>query len=231
MKEIVSKFSLYDILAMVIPGGTILIAFALILDNLLTINTTLVEKTLFWIIGLVVSYIIGLLNHIMTAAVWRKFRNNEFMINLSIHNAKSCLPSNGHFNRLTSTVDISNIDKSRIKHLGRLALSVLWVYIIIIVLLIMAYFACNKCCDSNFSLLITIPLISILICVMVEFAHVFSYKGISCNVILKYYSAYYYTIKNKYSDDISIMEGQIAFLQSMILPLLLFFLMITKCYT
>lgn len=63
MKDIVSKFSLYDILAMIVPGGAILVAIALMINNLLVINTNLIEKPLFWIIGLTGAYLVGLLNH------------------------------------------------------------------------------------------------------------------------------------------------------------------------
>lgn len=43
----------------------------------------------------------------------------------------------------------------------------------------------------------------------------------SKNLHKEYYEAYYYVAKNRYNNDIFIMEGQVAFIQNMIIPLLL----------
>ena len=40
-----------------------------------------------------------------------------------------------------------------------------------------------------------------------------------------YYRSYYFALKNSYSNDIPRMEGQVAFMQSMIIPLLLLILL------
>ena len=116
MKELVSKLSLYDILAMVIPGGTIIVFIALMINNSLIVNEDLIEKPLSWIIWLVISYIIGLLNHTLATFVWKRFRNNDFMIKLSVEKARSYLPVIGRFDTLTRTIDISNIDRNRIRN-------------------------------------------------------------------------------------------------------------------
>lgn len=42
------------------------------------------------------------------------------------------------------------------------------------------------------------------------------------SIVSEYYDAYYFVAKHKYCDDIFIMEGQVAFMQNMILPLSLF---------
>ena len=69
-----------------------------------------------------------------------------------------------------------------------------------------------------------IIIIAILICAMAELIYTLkSSQNSNSAVLQQYYSAYYFVVKNKYNDDISIMEGQIAFLQSMLLPLVLFF--------
>ena len=53
----------------------------------------------------------------------------------------------------------------------------------------------------------------------------FSFKGIDPSVapskenheiLNRYYEAYYYASKNGYNNDVSIIEGQVAFMQSMI---------------
>ena len=224
MKDIVSKFSLYDILAMVIPGGAIIVSITLMIKNLLVINENLIEKPLFWIIWLVVSYIIGLLNHTLAVFAWKMFRNNDFMIKLSVEKARSHLSENGHFYELTNTIKISNIDKGRIRNWICLIMSVSLVYIIFASLMLIANCICKKCNSIDISLMLTIPFIAILLISAVELIYaLMSSKGSDPIVLQKYYSAYYFVAKNKYNDDIPIMEGQIAFLQSMVLPLILFF--------
>lgn len=222
MKEIVSKFSLYDILAMVIPGGAILLAIALMINNLLIINTNIIEKPLFWIVGMTGAYLVGLLNHTFTSVVWGKFRNNELMIKLSIENARRYLPDNGRFDRLTNKINTSDIDKNIVRNCICLLKSVLPTCMIFIALIFTMYL-CYKCESEDVSLVITIPFIAILICVISELIYTLNGgRTYDSDIIQKYYSAYYFVVKHKYSDDISIMEGQIAFLQSMVLPLILF---------
>ena len=217
--DIVSKFSLYDILAMIVPGGAILVAIALMINNLLVINTNLIEKPLFWIIGLTGAYLVGLLNHTLTSAVWGKFRNNELMLKSSLKNAKSYLPENGRVGKLTSAIDLSNTDKIKIINCIWLMKSVIIAYLIFSTVMLAVYCTCHKCESRDIALIITIPFIAILICVIVELIYTLEGgKTSDPDVIQKYYSAYYFVAKHKYSDDISIIEGQIAFLQSMVLP-------------
>ena len=223
MNEFISKISLYDILTMVIPGGTIIVSIALMINNTLTINENLIEKPLFWIIWLVISYIIGLLNHTLATLAWKKFRNNDFMIKLSVEKARSHLSENGHFYELTNTIKNTNIDKGRIRNWICLIMSVSLVYIILASLMLIANCICKKCNSTDISLMLTIPFIAILICAMAELIYTLkSSKNSNPEVLQQYYSAYYFVVKNKYNDDISIMEGQIAFFQSMVLPLILF---------
>lgn len=224
MKELVSKLSLYDILAMVIPGGTIIVFIALMINNSLIVNEDLIEKPLSWIIWLVISYIIGLLNHTLATFVWKRFRNNDFMIKLSVEKARSYLPVIGRFDTLTRTIDISNIDRNRIRNCVCQMKAVLLVYTALFIIMFMANCICKKCNSTDISLMLTIPFIAILICAMAELIYTLkSSQNSNSAVLQQYYSAYYFVVKNKYNDDISIMEGQIAFLQSMLLPLVLFF--------
>ena len=198
-------------------------AIALMFNNLLVINTNLIEKPLFWIVGLTGAYLVGLLNHTLTSAVWGKFRNNELMLKSSLKNAKSYLPENGRVGKLTSAIDLSNTDKIKIIDCIRLMKSVIIAYLIFSTVMLAVYCTCHKCESKDIALIITIPFIAILICVIAEL--IYTLKGgrtSEPDIIQKYYSAYYFVAKHKYSDDISIMEGQIAFLQSMVLPLILF---------
>ena len=48
--------------------------------------------------------------------------------------------------------------------------------------------------------------------------------------ISQYYSKYYYALKSRYSDDIPIMEGQVAFIQNMIIPMSIVFILPSAIY-
>ena len=60
--NIISKFSLYDIIAMVIPGFTILLFITSILGYQWTINDGMVNSTIFWIVAATLSYCLGIIN-------------------------------------------------------------------------------------------------------------------------------------------------------------------------
>ena len=79
MDKFVSKLSLYDILSMVIPGGTIFLFFSMTLKYELYFCEYHIDSALGWIIALVASYLLGLINHICTAIIWKKFRKNHML--------------------------------------------------------------------------------------------------------------------------------------------------------
>lgn len=89
--DLSSKFSLYDILAMIIPGGIIMAAIALTIDTEWLRNTIetccggkiVIERTpnfLYYVIILSFAYIIGLINNWISDGVFRGFRNNRTAI-------------------------------------------------------------------------------------------------------------------------------------------------------
>ena len=49
-------------------------------------------------------------------------------------------------------------------------------------------------------------------------------------ILNQYYEAYYYASKNGYNNDVSIIEGQVAFMQSMIIPISLFLILPKSLY-
>ena len=80
MKDIVSKFSLYDILAMIVPGGTILLYISLsLLENTLIFDVSKAHASITWAIILIVSYLLGLINQYITSQIWKSFRNNPYI--------------------------------------------------------------------------------------------------------------------------------------------------------
>lgn len=80
MNELTSKLSLYDILSMIIPGGTILLFLALTVGCELRFDGYKIAPVISGTIVIVVSYLLGLINHSFTSCLWKPFRNNSKMI-------------------------------------------------------------------------------------------------------------------------------------------------------
>lgn len=78
MSILSSKMSLYDFLAMIIPGGLSL-GVVLVYFGEIHILQPLPNWSLISLF-LVVSYLLGLLNHQLTELIWLPFRNNSFEI-------------------------------------------------------------------------------------------------------------------------------------------------------
>ena len=146
-----SKLSLYDFIAMFMPGSIITYCIMCFFSS--EYGLVSAYNGFFWIFFFIVSYIIGIANHVVTSWFFSKgirFRNCPKMIKDSIHwaNGKSY---NTNVDLETTTTD--------------------------------------KCIVDN------------------------------------YYRAYYYTKKNAYGNDIEIMESQVAFLQALLLPVIIVFLL------
>lgn len=191
MKDFVSKISLYDILAMLIPGGTIFLFLSLTLGNKLEINQSVIDPVLGWTIAIVLSYLLGIINHVCTAIVWYFFRNDPSLI-ISVKNNEEYIP-----------------------------LSIVCISIFLMILAIVGFL--------NLSWAILLPLILYCFVFLVVMFKAFSndkkmktIENGKKDIQDLYYKAYYYVAKHRYNDDIFIMEGQVAFMQNMIFPLLFF---------
>lgn len=192
MDKFVSKLSLYDILSMVIPGGTIFLFFSMTLKYELYFCEYHIDSALGWIIALVASYLLGLINHICTAIIWKKFRKNHML-----WREKECL----------------------IKKIALIALAIMIIALII---------KCICCFFSYFIngiwivLLISVSFLCLTMNEAMPIRKHLNEDNISELLRKQYYKAYYYVMKHRYNDNIPIMEGQVAFIQNMTLPLALF---------
>ena len=65
---------------MIIPGGTILLYLLINMDYKLTIDEFKINGALCWIIGVVASYILGIINHQLTKVLWCRHKNNTDVI-------------------------------------------------------------------------------------------------------------------------------------------------------
>lgn len=225
MKEIFSKLSLYDMLAMLIPGGTILVFIALSWKFELYFDTSKTAPALAWTVMLTLAYLIGIVNHIATNVLWSWFRNNPYMIS-----------------RAGVRKGISGVGKI---NYGCLRCFVLLIALQIIPFII--WFTTSRECVWCFETLVCVlPLIYLVFLILDLTLSPIKLKckksNVKCRILEcfkreclllkvkkkrseiileKYYEHYYTALKNRYSDDIPIMEGQVAFMQSMIIPLLL----------
>ena len=191
MDKFVSKLSLYDILSMAIPGGTIFLFLSMTLGYKLKINESEIDSVLGWTMALVLSYLLGLINHTCTAMIWKRFRENHML-----WREKECLTKK---KTLITTL------------------------VIMILASIIKYICCflsNFVGGIGFILLISMIFLCLIVNEVIR-------KDLNKDSVLEqlrkqYYKAYYYVMKHRYNDNIPIMEGQVAFIQNMTLPLALF---------
>ena len=212
MKEIFSKLSLYDMLAMLIPGGTILVFIALSWNFELYFDTSKIAPALAWTVMLTLAYLIGIVNHIAASVLWLPFRNNLGMVN-----------------EAGKVVDGVKGEKS-IRFL--INCCIVPIIIIILIVLVCLFFYCCKWNDCACWIFV-VPGLYMVMMVRSLFKNrrkdskkkkedeKEKNEKENENLMDAYYRSYYFALKNRYSNDIPIMEGQVAFMQSMIIPLLL----------
>ena len=141
-----SKLSLYDFIVMLMPGSIILYCLMCALTSGCKLFP--IDNGFLWILFFIISYLIGMVNHILSACIFNKmmgFRNCPKMLKDSIQWANE----NGY----DTDVDLEKITT-------------------------------QQCLKD------------------------------------KYYKAYYYARKYAYGNDIEIIESQVAFLQSLFLPVI-----------
>ena len=222
-----SKLSLYDFIAMLMPGS-IIVGVMIVLET--DGNLCLPEKTMFWLFFFIASYLAGIINHIATSNLFAliQFKNCRLMLMNSRKQAKR-----KNYRTIHSESLISN------KHNN--CLSVWLSFILIAVTIVIVICGCIQCkevsCIYSYSalsilLILIVPIVDWIrskhcmkslinkikkrVCHKSQNQHLSSSKSVD-----EYYREYYYVKKEGYGTDIEVMEGQVAFLQSLILPLLL----------
>lgn len=216
MDKFTSKLSLYDILAMVIPGGAILLSLSLLFDGTWKMDTTFVSDEVAYCIVIVLSYIVGLANHVFSCHVWKMFRNNPLLLDKTFEEAVK----HPNFKWLNALYPV-RVEPS-MKY-SDLASHLLLVYVILFCISACAFnilyelFGKN---DANIVVLVMVlSYLVILGLALYALNKNFCFAGFSHPIVCAYYDAYYFVANHRYNDDIFIMEGQVAFMQNMILPL------------
>ena len=84
MKEYATKLTLYDFISMLMPGS--IIAYCLMCLFISESDVIPMDNPFFWILFFVVSYILGIANHIISACMFKLigFRNCPKMLKDSI---------------------------------------------------------------------------------------------------------------------------------------------------
>lgn len=103
--NIISKFSLYDIIAMVIPGFTILLFITSLMGYKWTVNEMNVDSTVFWIVAATLSYCLGIVNEVISRQLWAGLRNNPYMINDQLKKIKNEIGTNYNLPTVRKNLD------------------------------------------------------------------------------------------------------------------------------
>lgn len=220
-----SKLSLYDFIVMLMPGSIIVgVMIVLGTDG----NLSLRDNSMFWLFFFVASYLAGIINHIATGAVFRKFRNCPKMILRSFKKAMDNGYKTLHNDLLNQSQNYDTEERS--KDDKKWCKIVLLVTSVVFILLILCS-ACKNCIiDKKVSptscCVLIIFCVVLFIILLVSLRNVYNqpvdkdfYK--ETDLLNCYYQEYYYVRKECYGNDIEILESQVAFLQSLIIPMVL----------
>lgn len=239
MNDLASKFSLYDILSMVIPGGTVLLCLASQCDSTVLLDTNrevniadacqgFILQTkeigrnmsaLLWFAALILSYMIGIVNHTVTSLIWSPFRNCPEMIELARQNKK-----------------MSGLYIMK-KCQGPLGICpfICWYVSLVLILLIVEGCTCWQLL-SEYKVYGIIGVLCVCYLCVLLFNGKFCEESKQFNELYvknDYFRKYYYVAKNTYRKDIFVMEGQVAFMQNMVIPLIVLVIVSNfgdKCY-
>lgn len=210
--------SLYDIVSMIIPGGILLWILSKYCPCLCFLKDMLddheVIVSVFFICP--AAYVLGLANHIVASKLWRVFRNNPLLL-------AKCLDDEINLFHTTHKLSTITIKKDSNLNTGRVnAFNDFIEYSFVVALGIVVL---SAVIDIIFSLHFNgyvILALALLYTVLWAFSTMFVNGGAddeSKKITDAYYVAYYYDQQTSKNSDISVMEGQVAFLQSMTIPL------------
>lgn len=160
------------------------------------------------------AYMIGIANHIFASKLWGAFRNNPSLISLCLLQiVKGNFESTPNLDKLLTKpkVDIYTVQEHYVQHCYLFGILIIVAASIIAAILSIPslYCACIVL-TIFFSILYLVHL----------YIKCSSNNSTERNLVLeKYYEAYYYVQQNSQNKDIPVMEEQVAFLQSMVVPI------------
>ena len=225
--NIISKFSLYDIIAMVIPGFTILLFITSLMGYKWTVNEMNVDSTVFWIVAATLSYCLGIINEVISKQLWAGLRNNPNMINDQLKKIKNEIGT--YSNLPTSKQNLESPSCSC--YMCKCILGTI-VFVGFAEMVIYKLISINDVQHAStllicfFSMLVAILVGLSLLTYCENTAHTYDAK----DLINKYYISYYKVSSNEFHSGTSTIESQVAFLQNMSIPIFLFAVLPTSKY-
>ena len=210
MKEYATKLTLYDFISMLMPGSIIVAVLMLLCTDG---QLTLPNNAFFWVFFFISSYLAGIVNHIVTSSLSKffNFRNCPKMLADSHQRAKD----QGYVSD-ESAEKSSNAEKPSCNnqiYCGTALLGVCFGLLCCI---------CSICKQYSPQIIVAAFFVFYIAVLLMAF-----FNNRKCdnpkpeNLKDEYYKCYYYVKKNRYGNDIEVIESQVAFLQSLILPILL----------
>lgn len=218
MGTFTKNLSLYDMLSMIIPGGILLWMCSVYCKELCSVSNGIASghHELFAFLFLCpLAYIVGIGNHLITTKLWAMFRNNPYLILDCLEKAKNQFSSTRKLEKIRNSFRINpnRVDTcSAFIHysfLTALGVVVVGGVMKIIVALL-----------NGFVILCLALVYTVIWMLTTSFWNSCSDEE-EKKVIETYYEAYYYVQQKSKNSDISVMEGQVAFMQSMSIPLAL----------
>lgn len=231
MDRIIGNLSFYDVLSMVIPGGTLLLFLQVLFAadsyplSVLINKEQELDRTILFTIGTVVSYIVGIFNHLLTTMIWGGFRNNTAYIKRELIKVMQETPDPfylkllcGSMNTTTATSGLQNTIDAYLRGPFWFVWSI---FVCCSILQLVSDFSI-----LNFDCIYIIGILFLIFSVVLMLAVPIFDGGQKERTILDvYYNAYYYVLQTYKNKDISVLEGQVAFLESMFVPILAFLCM------
>ena len=215
MKEYATKLTLYDFISMLMPGSIIMAVLMLLCTDR---AITLPNNAFFWVFFFISSYLAGIVNHIVTSSLFKffHFRNCPKMLADSHQKA-----INQGYVSDESAEKNSNEEKPSCKSHICCGIALLGVCFGLLCCI------CSICEQKSPLIIVSAFIVSafFVFYIAVLLLELFkNRKGGNAKINdlkNKYYECYYYVKKNRYGNDIEVIESQVAFLQSLILPILL----------
>lgn len=210
MKEYATKLTLYDFISMLMPGSIIVaILMLLCTDGAITLP----NNAFFWVFFFISSYLAGIINHIVTSSLFKifHFQNCPKMLADSYQRAKD-----QGYDFDDSVENRSNAEKPSCKSHICCGIALLGLCFGLLCCI------CNICKQKSPLIIVSAFFVFYIAVLLLEL-----FKNCKCdnpkpvNLKDEYYKCYYYVKKNGYGNDIEVIESQVAFLQSLILPILL----------
>lgn len=217
--DVFKGFSLYDILSMIIPGGILLwilsdyIPEPKTIANVISIGNNSASSFFFLC---PFAYIIGILNHIIASKLWRYFRNNPYLLVKCLDEEINLL---GHPQTLSDIRNMVHISAYKEKAFEDFV-DFSFLTAIGIVTLGMIIDIIFQTHVNNYAFMAIAITYTIIWGLVTMIGNDTDDKSMS-SIIVPYYKAYYLHLQESKNSDINVLEGQVAFLQSMTIPLAL----------